>query len=292
MEGRQDEKEQRGGADLTRREWILRLGETAVLLGFSCVASQEKGATESLPILTAPALPELPPGLYEPSNDHLSHALTQDDQLHPIPPGSETDYVRPRSGPFEPQFFSRTEFQTVRRIVELMLGEAAEPSEKGSAEQRGEATIAEEVAEWIDLTVFSAAGVQEAARRLASQHRLLAIHHYGAAAVEKTENHDAQRICREGLRWLGEESAGGDFLSLKQEQQIQLLQRINNRPQGTTENAGTRFFGLIKAEVIRGFYTSRVGLKEIDYKGNAFYAEPPDCAREHDAPPKTSSDPP
>jgi hypothetical protein len=34
--------------------------------------------------------------------------------------------------------------------------------------------------------------------------------------------------------------------------------------------------------LIRGFYTSRLGLKELDYKGNAFYAESPSCPnKEH-----------
>ena len=42
-------------------------------------------------------------------------------------------------------------------------------------------------------------------------------------------------------------------------------------------NAGTRFYDLLKAESIRGFYTSRRGLKELDFKGNSFYAESPGC---------------
>jgi gluconate 2-dehydrogenase subunit 3-like protein len=263
--------------DLTRREWLLRLGETVALVGFSGVAGQAEEAAASL--LAGPAQPALPPGLYEPSNDHLSHALMADEQFHPVPPDTETDYVSPRSGAFQPQFFSPPEFQIVRRIVKLMLGDVAELSSAGTAEKKTGLQIVDEVAEWLDLTVFSAAEVREAARRMAPEHRLLAVHHFGAAAVEEVENNEAQKICREGLKWLTDQAEGGDFVKLSEEQQIQLLGRISDdRADKSAQNEGTRFFRLIKAGVVRGFYTSRLGLKELDYKGNAFYAESPGCS--------------
>src|SRR5712692_3123031 len=103
---------ERSPNDLTRREWLLRLGETVALVGFSGVAGQAEAQAAALPV--GSELGALPPGLYEPSNDYLSHALAHDDQFHAIPPGSETDYVRPRHGaPFEPQFFSAPEFKIV-----------------------------------------------------------------------------------------------------------------------------------------------------------------------------------
>lgn len=269
-----DDLTQRIG-DLTRREWLLRLGETITLLGFSGVASETPAAAASL--LAGSAAAALPPGLYEPSNDHLSHALTSDGQFHSIPAGSETDYVQPRRGPFQPQFFSATEFKTVRRLVELMLGSVAGPA--GASEGAG---IIDEVAEWIDLTVWRAAAVREAARRLAPEHRILAVHHYGAEAVEEVENGDPQKICRDGLSWLSDESKGGeDFINRSEDEQVELLNRTSDaRPDQSAENAGTRFLALIKAGVIRGFYTSRLGLKELDYKGNAFYAESPACPKQ------------
>jgi hypothetical protein len=277
MASNENEREERRRAEhLTRRQWLLRLGETVALVGFSGVVNQAERAAPSLH--AGAAQPGLPPGLYEPSNDHLSHALGLDDQFHPIPPGSETDYVRPRSGPFQPQFFSPSEFQIVRQIVKLMLGDVAEPSSAGPAEKEAGLQIVDEVAEWLDLTVFTAAEVRQAARRMAPEHRILAVHYYGAAAVEEVENNKAQRICREGLKWLSEQSEGGDFLKLSEEQQIELLRRISDdRADKTAQNAGTHFFRLIKAGVVRGFYTSRLGLKELDYKGNAFYAESPGC---------------
>lgn len=275
MQKGKDDRYQQQRADLTRREWLLRLGETAALVGFSGVAGPAEVAAS---LLDGPAQPALPAGLYEPSNDHLSHALMADDQFHPIPPETETDYVPPRSGPFQPQFFSSPEFQIVRQIVKLMLGDVAEPSSAANAEKKTGLQIVDELAEWLDLTVFSAAEVREAARRMAPEHRILAVHYYGAAAVEEVENNEAQKICREGLKWLTEQSEGGDFLKLGDDQQIQLLRRISDdRADKAARNEGTRFFRLIKAGVVRGFYTSRLGLKELDYKGNAFYAESPGC---------------
>ena len=53
--------------EFTRRAWILRLGGATILTGFSGsgLDAQESGASES---------GKLPPGLYQPSLDHLAHA--------------------------------------------------------------------------------------------------------------------------------------------------------------------------------------------------------------------------
>jgi hypothetical protein len=34
----------------------------------------------------------------------------------------------------------------------------------------------------------------------------------------------------------------------------------------------------LKPECIRGFYTSRLGMKELDYTGNSFYGQSPGCS--------------
>ena len=291
--GQSKSKDQEAG-QLTRRQWLLKLGEAAVLLGFTGA----RGEADSGPPYTlgrtgaageaiaasafgpAPQAASLPPGLYEPSSDHLRHALSSDSQLHPVASGSETDYVRPRAGPFRPQSLSPPEFETIRRIVELMLGEASDrPRPAGT---RDDEQISAVVAEWIDLRVSSAAAVREAARRLAPDHRALAVAYYGSSTpVAELENFDPQRISREGLDWLAKESGrrgGASFLELDERQQIEILTAISDdRPDAATENAGTRFFNLLKREIIRGFYTSQIGLKELDYKGNTFYAASPAC---------------
>ena len=273
-----------------RREWLLRLGETAFLMGFSGALGEAK--PEVVPAaVSSQSGADLPPGLYEPSNDHLSHALSSDARFHPVPAGSETDYVRPHSSPFQPEFLTPQEFQVVHRIVELIIGDGAVLS--GTAEvpsadpvpHAGSAVrpdhVADEVAEWIDLRLSQVPAVREAAARLAPDHRALAAAYYGSGRAEKLEADDSQETCRDGLRWLEEQSQyrhQKSFLSLNQGQQLELLRVMSDdRSDKSQDNAGTRFFVWIKGETIRGYYTSRAGLKELDYRGNAFYAEPPGC---------------
>ena len=61
--------------------------------------------------------------------------------------------------------------------------------------------------------------------------------------------------------------------------QIAVLESISDaRSDKQTENAGTRFFTFLKSEIIRAYYTSQPGLKELDFKGNGFYARSPGCS--------------
>ena len=99
--------------------------------------------------------------------------------------------------------------------------------------------------------------------------------------MQQLENWNPANTCREGLAWLADsvqKQHSKEFLLLQPEQQIALLEAISDeRPDKHDQNAGTRLFDFLKAELVRGFYTSRVGLKELDFKGNAFYARSPGC---------------
>ncbi|MFL6350814.1 MAG: hypothetical protein ACJ74Z_03055, partial [Bryobacteraceae bacterium] len=64
-------------AELTRRFWLLGIGETALGLGFARAWGADAGQLVSLP-----------PGLYQPTTDHLGHALESAGRFHPIPSGS------------------------------------------------------------------------------------------------------------------------------------------------------------------------------------------------------------
>ena len=77
--------------ELTRREWLLRLGEITALAGVAGLVP------EMATVLTAAEQQQaaaLPPGLYEPSSKHLIHALAARGEPS-IPAGTETDYVVP-----------------------------------------------------------------------------------------------------------------------------------------------------------------------------------------------------
>ena len=48
------------------------------------------------------------------------------------------------------------------------------------------------------------------------------------------------------------------------------------------EVRGREFFTLVREYTVMGFYTSEVGLKELDYPGLKFYAESPACPHKDD----------
>ena len=265
--------------NLSRREWLIDLGKAAALAGIAGKTTPlgAEGLAGKPASETAPET--FPQGLYRPSSEHLGHALGNDTRFHPIPPGCEVDFIRPRKGPFEPQFFSRDEYKVVRRLTALMLGEPAESSASGAKSTDG--NLVDEVAEWIDLQTYSFAGVRQAAERLTPEQVALAKAYDGAPLLERLKTTDPQKTYRDGLAWLAGESNrrhGRGFIELREEQQTAILDLISdNRSRSSAASDGTRFFEQLKHDIISGFYTSRTGLKELDDKANRFYAESPGC---------------
>jgi hypothetical protein len=265
--------------DITRREWLLRLGEATILAGFSGVAG-DAPVVLTLQAKAIEAAQNLPPGLYNSSPEHMTHALFRNEPYVTPPPGSETEYVRPPEGSFSPAFFSEADFPVVKQLVTLQLNAPAGTAAPSNLKPASAATI-NEIAEWIDLIVSEAAAVREAVRKLSPQHLALAMNYYGEDAVRQLETADPKTTWREGLAWLKEESAklnAGGFLKLTEAQQLELLAGIaqestDQKPQSPSQ----RLYHLLKNQTIEGYYTSQAGLKELDYKGNAFYAESPGC---------------
>ena len=138
------------------------------------------------------------------------------------------------------------------------------------------------MAEWIDLVAFSGPGVRAAARDLTHEQRALAVAYFSTEEpVHELETFEPERICKEGFAWLQQETERRSFktlLTVPPAMQLEVLYSISDtRPDPTVSNAGTRFFAFLKAEAIRGYYTSRVGLKELNYTGNSFYGQSPGC---------------
>jgi len=254
-------KSTKGSDEVTRRQWMLILGRLATIAGFSGIVPEIAAA---LPGVEGPGNRALPPGLYYPSQDHLSHALGDLGTVRTIPPGSQTEYARPSSQPFRPQFFSDEELKIATRIIELLLGKV------------GSGALLEGV-QWLDLYLYSAAGVREAALRLDPLHRALAVAYYGESAVRELETADPQGPVRSGwtaLQDLSIEQFGQGFLAVSESQQIMLLTKISS---SNPETPLRKFFEIIRTEAVRGYYTSADGLKDIDYKGNWYYATCPAC---------------
>jgi len=248
--------------DLSRRQWLLRLGELVVLAGVSGLVPESAAALLGATQDASGTVATLPPGLYDASPKHLVHAMSSGKNKWSPPPGSETDYVVPNSH-FQPQFFSVEEFRVVTRFVEILLGNA-------------DATGLSQATQWFDRWLHSAAGVRAAAQRLDPLHRLLAVAVNGEESVRDLETTDPQSVASAGLAALHDLSRkayGQEFLQLTASQQISLLTSGTDQP----GNPLRKFFEITRAQAIRGYYTSAAGLDELDYKGNSFYGDSPGC---------------
>ena len=249
--------------EVTRREWLMIVGRAAGIAGFSGVAPE-------LVAMTAPAEhppTALPPGLYYASQEHLSQALGDLRKMHTILPGSETEYAGPSTAPFRPQFFSHSEFLVVRRIIEILLGAV----DSGALSQS---------VQWLDLYLYSAAHVREAALKLDPLHRALAAAYYGEESVRELETADPQNSVRSGLEALQQLSMKQytkPFLALDESQQVKLVSKISTAP---SESPLRKFYEVTRTETARGYYTSPEGLKELEYKGNWYYGACPGCEQQ------------
>jgi gluconate 2-dehydrogenase gamma chain len=95
-----------------------------------------------------------------------------------------------------------------------------------------------------------------------------------------------QRDFRAGLDWLNTHSKktqGKTFLKLAPGQQTDLLETLTYKKKFRAgEERGREFFALLREYTVMGFYTSEIGLKELDFPGLKFYAESPSCPHRDD----------
>jgi hypothetical protein len=243
--------------ELTRRRWLLILGG-ATVVGFSGVVPEWAAA---FPDTEGRQPAALPPGLYSASNEHLSHALHGLGETHNIAPGSETEYVS-SSSVFHPQFLSSDELKIATRVSEILLGKV-------------DARALSRAVQWLDLYLYSAKGVRETALHLDPLHRAIAAAYHGEAAIRELETADPQSLVRSGMKALQKRSMelyGREFLVAGEEQQAKLVASM-----ATLDGPLRQFFELMRTEAVRGYYTTAVGLQELDYKGNWYYAVCPGC---------------
>ena len=248
------------GDDLTRRAWLLRLGEMTALAG---VAGLVPDLAAALSLTDKRGSTRLPPGLYEPSAEHLTHVLGARD-APVVPHGAETDYAAPLSDPYQPVFFSQHELQFVTRLTGILLGSV-------------DARALSETIAWIDVRLQSDDGVRQAARSLDPLHRALAVAYCGQSRVADLETTDWQAIVRTGLKDLetrSREQFGQEFLGLAEAAHTDFVRGISGMP---ADSPLGRCYLFVRREAVRGYFTSQAGLKELDYKGNAFYGACPGC---------------
>jgi len=145
----------------------------------------------------------------------------------------------PRKGTYRPAFFSPSEYHTIDVLTGLIIPADGTPG----AREAG-------VSEFIDFL----------------------------AAHGET---DIQEPMRRGLQWLDAVSRkrhGAPFASLSPEQQDGVLRTAAHRGQAPRDDPqGQAFFRLIRRYTVMGYYTSRIGLEELDYPGLRIYSASPAC---------------
>jgi gluconate 2-dehydrogenase gamma chain len=85
---------------------------------------------------------------------------------------------------------------------------------------------------------------------------------------------------RDGLQWLDSTAKTkytAPFLKLPPDQQAAILKQAAER-----DGDGHEFFRLIRRYTVMGYYTSSIGMKELDFPGFKMYRESPSCPHTND----------
>jgi gluconate 2-dehydrogenase gamma chain len=98
-----------------------------------------------------------------------------------------------------------------------------------------------------------------------------------------SENAEYQSKLGGGLKWLDSTCTtryGKVYLECSPEQQREILDLIayrKNREQDAALTNGVEFFSLLRRMTADGFFTSKIGIKYLGYKGNTYLTEFPGC---------------
>ena len=133
-------------------------------------------------------------------------------------------------GMYSPKALSAHDYQTLERLTDLII-----PVENGAP-----GALAAGAAAWIDMMA--------------------------------SENAQLKGIYTKGLEWLDTtmvQRGQKDFVSAPPARQTELLDLIAYRRNQTPELApGIEFFSWARRMTVDAFYTSEIGIKDIDYRGN------------------------
>jgi gluconate 2-dehydrogenase gamma chain len=133
-------------------------------------------------------------------------------------------------GAYTPKALSAHEYRTLERLTDLII-----PVENGAP-----GALAAGAAAWIDLMA--------------------------------SENTQLQQTYTTGLAWLDaamKTRGAADFVSATPAEQTKILDRIAYRRNQSPELApGIEFFTWVRRMTVDAFYTSQIGIRDIDYQGN------------------------
>jgi gluconate 2-dehydrogenase gamma chain len=142
---------------------------------------------------------------------------------------------------YTPNALTAHEYQTLQRLTDLII-----PVENGNP-----GALAAGAAAWIDMI--------------------------------SSENDKLKEIYRSGFAWLDAammKRGAADFVSATPAQQIEMLDLIAYRRNQSAElDPGIQFFTWVRRMTVDAFYTSEIGIRDIDYRGNApvaVYTVPPE----------------
>jgi len=144
-------------------------------------------------------------------------------------------------GAYAPKFFPAHQYQTLRALCETIIPADAEC---GGAIEAG-------APEFIDLLT--------------------------------SENTDYQSKLGGGIKWLDAECTrrfAKPYLDATPDQQKQILDLIAYRKNAVAEPSlapAVEFFAFLRNLVSHGFFTSKIGIKYLGYKGNTFRLDFPGC---------------
>jgi len=153
----------------------------------------------------------------------------------------EAEKAEDKAGAYVPKFFDAHQYEMLRALCEMIL--PADPDAGGAIEAGAP--------EFIDLLT--------------------------------SENDHYQAIVGGGLKWLDAACTsryGNPFVGCEQAQQKEILDLIAYRKNAERDESlkeAVEFFAFLRNFTADGYFTSKIGIRYLGYKGNTFLPEFPGC---------------